>query len=89
MKNFKNFSQSVGKSDQPVHEVLFLEIAVRVLCIVWVSSHSFGVRIVHRLNFFVSLLCEECFDKFSELFSTESTGWGIESSSLSIFVGVV
>ena len=29
----------------------FLEIAVRVLCIVWVRSHSFGVKIVHRLCF--------------------------------------
>ena len=68
-----------------------LFLAVRVLGIVWISSRSFRVEIVLHLFFFflVSLLYEECFDKFSYFFSTDSTGWGIGSASLSIFVGVV
>ena len=51
MENFENFSQPdvpVRKLDLPIHYVLFLKIAVRVLCIVWVKSHSFDVGIVHR-----------------------------------------
>ena len=69
---------------------MFLETAARVLCIVWVSSHSFGAGIVHRLFFFlVSLICKECSEKFSELFSIGSTGWETGSANLSGFVRVV
>ena len=55
LTNFKNCSQPVrlvGEPDQLVHYVLFLGIAVRELGIVWVISHSFGVRIMYRLFFF-------------------------------------
>ena len=92
IKTFENCSQPVelvGKPDQPVLYVMFSEIAVRVLCIVWVSSHSFDVRIVQRLFFLASLIREECFEKISKFFSIGSIGWGIGSTSLSIFVGVV
>ena len=89
---FENYSQPdepVGKSDKKVHSVLFFGTIVRVLGIVWIGSQSFKVGIVLHLFFLVFLLCEECFEKFSKFFSTGSTGWGIGSSSLLIFVGVV
>ena len=54
MKNFENFSQlarPVGEPDHLVHYVLFLGTTIRALGTVWVSSHSFGIGIVHRLFF--------------------------------------
>ena len=59
LKKFLNCSipsQQVGEPDQPVYEVLFSRKAVRVLCIVLVSSHSFGVGIVHSFFFFFGFL---------------------------------
>ena len=50
--NFDNCSElarPVGEPDKPVHYVLFSGKIVRALGIVWVSSHSFGVVIVHCL----------------------------------------
>ena len=56
MKNFENFSQPaqlVGEPDQRVHYFMFSRTKVRALGIVWVSSHSVEVRIVHRLFFWI------------------------------------
>ena len=53
---FEIFSQPdgpVGKSNQPVHWVMFAEIAVWVLCFVYVESWSFGVRISLSLFFWI------------------------------------
>ena len=53
-----------------------------------VLSHSVSELYTVCL-FFVSLLCKECSEKFLELFSTGSTGWGTGSASFSSFVRVV
>ena len=52
LKGFEIFSQSngqVGKPNQPVHWVRFSEIAVWVLCFVYIGSWSFVVIIELRL----------------------------------------
>ena len=54
---FEIFSQLtglVGKPNQPVHWVRFSEMAVWVLCFVYIGSWSFVVRIALRLFFFIS-----------------------------------
>ena len=51
---FENCSQPdrlVREPDHLVHYVLFSGTTVRALGIVWVNSHSFGVKILHRLFF--------------------------------------
>ena len=52
MTGFVIFSQpsgQVGKLNQPVHWVRFSEMAVWVLCFVYIGSWSFVVRIALRL----------------------------------------
>ena len=58
--------------------------------VLFVSVLSHSVSELYTICiFFVSLLCKECSKKFSELFSTGSTGWGTGSASFSGFVRVV
>ena len=55
----------------------------------------FGLNLINSMSelyticFLVSLLCKECYDKFSELLLTGSTSWETGSASLSGFVRVV
>ena len=66
---------------------MFLGTIVRALGIVLVSSHLFGVRIVHRLFCWIPYSVRNVLKKNLELFSINSIGWGtISADSLgSIF----
>ena len=71
LTNFENCTQPVelvGKPNQSVHKVPFSEITVRVICIVWVSSHSFGVRIIHRLFFWFPYFVNNVLTNFQNFY---------------------
>ena len=56
MTNFEKFSQPaklVRKPDQLVHVVKFSRTTVRALCLIWIGSCSFEMRINHRLFFWI------------------------------------
>ena len=94
LKNFESLSQPielVGKPDQPIHWVQFFWngsfVSLFCLCRFLVIQCRNCTPFV--FFFLVSLLCKECSEKFSELFSTGSTGWGTGSASFSGFVRIV
>ena len=57
----------LGK-DHAIHYVIFLGITIRVLCIVWVSSHSSRVGIIHHFFFWVPYSVRNVLKKF-DIFS--------------------
>ena len=76
LTGFEIFSQStgqVGKPNQPVHWVRFSEMAVWVLCFVYIGSWSFVVKI----ELCLSCLIPDSVSKFLTKFQNYSQSFGV------------
>ena len=83
LKKFDNFLSTGSTGWEPAQPVQWISVEVhylskfkfRALELVLVISPSFGLEIIHRFFFLDSLLFKERFFKFSNFFSTFTTGW--------------